>query len=58
MASHQTCSHQIKHLFDQIKFGQKNLLYINNGEVTEFVKDNEYQDISVLIISTGYIHTS
>ena len=42
MASHQTFSGQIKHLSGQIIFGQTNLLYIINGEVIEFAKDNKY----------------
>ena len=45
MASHQTFSSQIKHLSGQIKFSQTNLLYIINGEVFEFAKDNECLEI-------------
>ena len=41
MDSHQIFSGQIKHLSSQIKFGQTNLLYIINGEVIEFAKDNK-----------------
>ena len=44
MASHQTFSGYIKQLSGQIKFGQRNLLYITNGEVIEFGKDNKYLD--------------
>ena len=41
MASHQTFSDQIKHLSGQIKIGQTIVLYIINGEVIEFLEDNE-----------------
>ena len=44
MDSHQIFSGQIKHLFGQIKFGQTNLLYIIDGEVIEFAKDNKCPD--------------
>ena len=44
MASHQPFSGQIKHLSDQIKFGQTNLLYSVNVEVIEFARDNECLD--------------
>ena len=40
-ASHRSFSGQNNHLSGQIKFGQTNLLYIINGEVIEFVKDND-----------------
>ena len=44
MASHRTFSGQVDHLSGQIKFGQTNLLYIINGEVIEFTKENECPD--------------
>ena len=44
MASHQTFSSQTKHLSGQIKFDQTNLLYIINGEVIKFAKDNNCTD--------------
>ena len=44
MASHRTFSSQIDHLSGQIKFGQTNLIYIINGEVIEFTKENECPD--------------
>ena len=44
MVSHRTFSSQIHYLSGQIKFGQTNLLYIINGEVIEFTKENEYPD--------------
>ena len=44
MASHRAFSGQIDHLSGQIKFGQTNLLYIINGEVIEFTKENDCPD--------------
>ena len=45
MASHQTFSGQVKHLSDQTKFGQTNLLYIINGEIVEFTKKTNVRTI-------------
>ena len=39
ITSHQTFSSQIKHMSDQIKFGQINFLYIINGNFIEFAKE-------------------
>ena len=44
IASHQTFSSQIKHMFGQIKFGQTNFLNISNGNFMEYAKENEYPD--------------
>ena len=44
MAIHQIYSGQIKHISSQIKFGQKNFLYIINGNFIEFAKENECPD--------------
>ena len=44
MASHQTFSGQVKHLSGQTKFGQTSLLYIINGEVIKFTKENKCPD--------------
>ena len=43
-ASHETFSGQIKHLPDQIKYGQTNFLYIINGQLIEFAKEKECPD--------------
>ena len=44
MASHHAFSGQIKQMSGQIKFCQTKLLYIINGEVIVFAKDNECLD--------------
>ena len=44
MVSHQTFSGQTKRLSGQIKFDQTNLLYIINGGVIKFAKDNKCLD--------------
>ena len=41
MASQRTFLGQNKHMSDQNKFGQTNLLYIINVNFIEFAKDNE-----------------
>ena len=41
MTSHRTSSGQNKYMSGQFNFGQTNLLYITNGNVIEFVKNNE-----------------
>ena len=41
MASHRTFSGHNKHMSGQIKFGQTNLLYTTNQNVTELVENNE-----------------
>ena len=43
-ASHETFSGQIKHLPDQIKYGQTKFLYIINGQLIEFAKEKECPD--------------
>ena len=54
-ASYQAFSGQTKHLSSQIKFDPTNLLYVINGEVIKFTKDNK---CLVLIINTGICRRS
>ena len=60
MTSHQTLYSQTKHMSGQIKFGQRNFLYIINGNFMEFAKENEcvdkYQSL-IIIISTDILRT-
>ena len=58
MASHRTFSGQFWHLTGQTKFDQTNLLYIINGEDTEFTIGKQISgQISTLIISTVNYYT-
>ena len=44
MTSPQTLYSQVMHMPGQIKFGQRNFLYIINGNFMEFAKENECLD--------------
>ena len=55
MASHQTFSSQVKHLSNQTKFAQTNLLNIINGEIVEFTKEKQMSgQFPALIYSYNY----
>ena len=60
VASYQTFHGKIKHMPNEIKFGQTNFVYIINGNFMEFAKENEcldkYQSL-IIIISTDILRT-